>query len=173
MKKDSESILAYSCIKTPLGDISYTHDGKSIFSMYLGDTNKVFTKNIKRIKNKRIFIKRPHKKLEKELKEYANGKRKIFTVKTDISYMNPFAKRVLGKLKKLTYGKLTTYGKLAKNIGSPKAARAVGNAVGANPLPIIIPCHRVIKGDGSLGGFGCGIPFKKKLLKVEMPKVKW
>ncbi len=62
---------------------------------------------------------------------------------------------------------MMTYGMLAREIGRPKASRAVGQAVGANPLPIVIPCHRVIASDGSLGGFAWGINVKKKLLSIE------
>ena len=68
---------------------------------------------------------------------------------------------------KIPSGSVTTYGEIAHAIGNPKAARAVGAACGANPVPFLIPCHRVIAGDGSLGGFSSGLDVKEKLLKVE------
>jgi len=165
--KSSFKQINYSSIATKMGPISYTHDGKSIYSIFLGTTYTKFKKSLIKVKGKNIFKKIPHAKFEKEIREYASGKRKTFTVKTDISFMNPFARKVLSALKRTGYGKLTTYSSLAKKIGNPKASRAVGNAVGVNPCPIVIPCHRVIRTDGSLGGFGCGLPVKKKLLALE------
>ena len=85
--------------------------------------------------------------------------------------MNPegtdFQKSVWQALLKIPYGKTSSYKELANEIGKPKAMRAVGTAVGKNPFLIIVPCHRVIKNDGSLGGFAYGSEIKKKLLKIE------
>lgn len=79
----------------------------------------------------------------------------------------PFQIKVWKTLCTIPIGQTLSYGKLAKRIGMPKAARAVGNALGANPVPIFIPCHRVIASDGSLGGFSSGLDIKKLLLKKE------
>ena len=80
----------------------------------------------------------------------------------------PFQKKVWKALLKIPFGKIVSYKQLAVNIGKPKAFRAVANACGANPIPLFIPCHRVIKSDGTLGGFSSGIKIKKKLLKLEL-----
>ena len=74
---------------------------------------------------------------------------------------------MLDALKKIPYGKTSTYGDIASSIGRPRAVRAVGAANGRNPLPIVIPCHRVIGSDGSLTGFGGGLPAKQYLLTLE------
>ena len=79
----------------------------------------------------------------------------------------PFQKRVWNALKEIPYGETVSYKMLAERVGSPKAVRAVGAANGANPIPIILPCHRVIGNNGSLTGFGGGLPLKKKLLALE------
>ncbi len=79
----------------------------------------------------------------------------------------PFQRAVWRVLQTIPYGEVRTYQWVAKKIGRPKAVRAVGNACGANPLPVIIPCHRVIASDGSLGGFSGGLRRKKRLLKRE------
>jgi O-6-methylguanine DNA methyltransferase len=79
----------------------------------------------------------------------------------------PFQMSVWKQLCAIPYGKTVSYGKLAASIGKPKAARAVGGAVGSNPVPLLIPCHRVIGEDGSLTGFGLGLPMKKALLSHE------
>jgi len=78
-----------------------------------------------------------------------------------------FEKKVWDALLEIPYGSTSTYKLIAAKIGKPKACRAVGNAVGKNPIPVIIPCHRVIREDRSLGGFSSGIEIKKKLLRLE------
>ena len=78
-----------------------------------------------------------------------------------------FQQRVWKGLTEIPYGEVCGYGDLARRVGKPGAARAVGQANGANPIPIIIPCHRVISADGSIGGFSSGLPLKRKLLALE------
>lgn len=102
----------------------------------------------------------------RELRAYLDRKLREFTVPLDLELAAPFARKVLGKLCDVPYGKLTTYGELAARAGSPRGARAVGGAVGRNPIPIVIPCHRVVAGNG-LGGFGGGLPMKRVLLEIE------
>ena len=85
----------------------------------------------------------------------------------DLSSYTDFEISVLKETRKIPYGKTKTYSDIAKAIGKPKAARAVGNALGKNRTPILIPCHRVIKSDGGLGGFSMGLKWKKKLLEQE------
>lgn len=105
--------------------------------------------------------------IKRQLDKYFKGQPVVFKFQADINHGTAFQKKVWEKLSGLLPGQMVTYGMLAREIGRPKAARAVGQAVGANPLPIIIPCHRVIASDGSLGGFAWGINFKKKLLSIE------
>lgn len=102
----------------------------------------------------------------KELRAYVAGKRRDFTVPVDLELATPFARRVLTKLCDVPFGGLTTYGALAKGVGRPKGARAVGGAVGSNPVPVVVPCHRVVASTG-LGGFGGGLPMKRWLLRLE------
>ena len=98
-----------------------------------------------------------------QLNEYFNGKRRSFDLPLDLR-LKGFTRRVLEEVSRIPYGETATYGEVARRVGSPRAARAVGGAVGANPIPIIIPCHRVIAAGGKLGGFGGGVALKKKLL---------
>ncbi len=79
----------------------------------------------------------------------------------------PFQKRVWESLVEIPYGKILTYGQVAAGVGCPRGARAVGQAVGSNRIPIVIPCHRVIASQGKLGGFGCGLEVKRFLLDLE------
>ena len=102
----------------------------------------------------------------KELRAYVAGNRHEFTVPVDLELATPFARRVLTKLQDVPFGGLTTYGELARGVGRPKGARAVGGAVGSNPVPVVVPCHRVVASNG-LGGFGGGLPMKRWLLRLE------
>jgi methylated-DNA-[protein]-cysteine S-methyltransferase len=97
---------------------------------------------------------------------YLEGKLRVFDLPLDLRG-SPFRRRVLAAVSKIPYGKTSSYGDIARRAGSPGGARAVGQAVGANPIPIIVPCHRVIASDGSLGGFGLGLPMKRRLLHLE------
>ncbi len=103
---------------------------------------------------------------ERQLKAYFAGRLQNFDLKLSPSGTE-FQLQVLKALQQIPYGKTTTYGELAKQIGRPKASRAVGMANGRNPLPIVIPCHRVIGVNGDLTGFGGGLPTKLKLLNLE------
>ena len=86
--------------------------------------------------------------------------------------VTPFQKKVLESMKMIPYGHTMSYQALAESIGIPKGSRAVGNACGANPLPLYYPCHRVIKSDGGLGGFSGGLNIKEQLLLLESQKIK-
>jgi len=112
------------------------------------------------------------KEVKKQLKEYFQGKRKSFDVKLDINYLPEFKKKVLKECAKISSGKVSTYGKLAKKAGSPKAARAVGQTMALNPISLVIPCHRVVGSGGHLTGFGGGLNLKKKILLREGIKIK-
>ena len=101
-----------------------------------------------------------------QLQEYFAGERKTFLLPL-IPEGTEFQRVVWSELQKIPYGETISYKGLADRIGKPKAVRAVGAANGANPIPIIIPCHRVIGNDGSLTGFGGGLPLKKRLLELE------
>jgi methylated-DNA-[protein]-cysteine S-methyltransferase len=101
-----------------------------------------------------------------QLSEYFSGCRTAFTVPLGPEGTE-FQTTVWGHLRNIPYGQTISYGELAKRVGNPKASRAVGAANGCNPIPIMIPCHRVIGSDGTLTGFGGGLPTKKALLTLE------
>lgn len=105
--------------------------------------------------------------IKRQLQEYFYGTRKKFDIKFDTSQGTDFQRRVWQALRDIPYGETRTYGEIAKIVGSPKGARAVGMACNKNPLLIITPCHRVIGSTGSLTGFACGIDIKKLLLDIE------
>ena len=98
---------------------------------------------------------------------YLAGKARSFALPLDWGDHSPFQMKVWEVLRGIPYGRVRSYGWVARKIGRPRAARAVGAACGANPVPLLVPCHRVVAGDGSLGGFSGGLPNKKRLLKLE------
>jgi methylated-DNA-[protein]-cysteine S-methyltransferase len=102
----------------------------------------------------------------RQLHEYFAGRRREFDLPL-APQGTVFQKAVWRALREIPYGTAISYGELARRVGNPRASRAVGSANGANPLPIVIPCHRVIAADGSLGGFGAGLPTKQALLGLE------
>jgi methylated-DNA-[protein]-cysteine S-methyltransferase len=105
--------------------------------------------------------------LTDRLTRYLRGEAEDFADRLDLSGTTGFQQRVWSIVRNIPRGETRSYGWIARQLGSPKAARAVGQAVGRNPLPIIIPCHRVISGNGQLGGFGGGLEIKKFLLNLE------
>jgi O-6-methylguanine DNA methyltransferase len=102
-----------------------------------------------------------------EVVEYLRGQRVFFSVPVDLSQTPPFQRRVLEAARQIPFGEARAYGWVAGRIGSPRAVRAVGTALGKNPVPLIVPCHRVWRSDGSLGGYLFGEALKRRLLDLE------
>jgi methylated-DNA-[protein]-cysteine S-methyltransferase len=103
----------------------------------------------------------------RELEEYFGGRRRQFEVALDWTLIGPFGRRVLKATSEIPYGGVQSYAEVASDAGSPRGARATGNALGSNPIPIIIPCHRVLRSGGALGGYGGGLDRKRWLLQLE------
>jgi methylated-DNA-[protein]-cysteine S-methyltransferase len=105
--------------------------------------------------------------IRRELDEYFDGRRATFSTPVDMSLVSGFQKDVLAATANLSYGSTVNYAQIANAAGNPKAARAAGTALGKNPLPIVIPCHRIVRADGSLGGYLGGVDAKAWLLATE------
>ncbi len=165
-------------INSPIGIITITASNLGIKALQIKFDNKQAGNN-----NKLKIIQTTHKHLpnslqeeiclqaEQELMEYFLGLRKKFSIKLDPEGTK-FQKTVWTALCKIPYGQTISYKTIAENIKTPKAYRAVGNANSKNPIPIIIPCHRVISSDGSLGGYSLGLHIKKFLLNFEQKNTK-
>jgi methylated-DNA-[protein]-cysteine S-methyltransferase len=106
-------------------------------------------------------------RVRRELDEYFAGRRRAFDLELDLRAAPEFHRRVLAELSRVEYGHTTTYGTLAAQVGAPKAARAVGTVMNRNPVPIVLPCHRVVGASGSLTGYGGGLERKEWLLRLE------
>ena len=103
----------------------------------------------------------------RQLDEYFAGDRRRFELPLDRSLSHGFRRRVLEELVKVGYGEVTSYQELAARVGHPRASRAVGTAMATNPIPIVQPCHRVLRSGGALGGYGGGLDVKRRLLRLE------
>jgi methylated-DNA-[protein]-cysteine S-methyltransferase len=103
----------------------------------------------------------------RELDEYFAGKRQEFDLETDLSPVPDFQRLALRELARVPFGEVTTYGALAAKIGKPGAARAIGGAMNRNPIPIVLPCHRVVGSNGKLVGYAGGLDRKEQLLRLE------
>lgn len=102
-----------------------------------------------------------------QLLAYIQGTRRDFSLPVDLSAGTSFQRKVWKTIARIPYGRVRSYQWVASRVGGKRYARAVGMALGANPVPIVVPCHRIIAHDGSLGGFSCGLPVKRRLLKLE------
>lgn len=159
----------YTMINSPVGRLYAAKTAKGI--SFLSLSRKGWEKHLKDLK--RDTNVELHKNdvtflpLKKALKKYFSGEEVRFSFPFDIFWGTPFQKRVWNVMRKIPYGETRSYRWLAQRVGNSRKARAVGQACGSNPLPILIPCHRVIKSDGGLGGFGGGLHIKRKLLKLE------
>jgi methylated-DNA-[protein]-cysteine S-methyltransferase len=105
--------------------------------------------------------------VRRELEKYFEGKLQDFDVPLDWSLTGDFARRVLRRTARIPYGSVASYGDVAMGVGTPRGARAVGNALGSNPIPVVVPCHRVVRTGGAIGGYGGGLTRKRFLLALE------
>ena len=105
--------------------------------------------------------------IRKELDEYFEGKRRRFDIRVDLSPVHGFRRKVLEHTARIPYGSVSTYTEVAAKAGSPRGMRAAGNALGSNPVPIVVPCHRVLRTGGALGGYTGGLDRKVTLLRLE------
>ena len=103
----------------------------------------------------------------RELDEYFDRRRQEFDVPLDWRLVGPFQRKVLGACAAIPFGRVSTYQEMAASAGNPRASRAAGNALGANPMPIVVPCHRVLRSGGGFGGYTGGIDKKRMLLELE------
>lgn len=156
--------LYYNKIDTIFGQLFIIGNEDRVTDLIIGKKN--FDK-LKRDRDRLELSKSGElKKAAREIDLYLKGKSDNFKLNLDITTGTDFQKTVWKKLLEIPFGKVITYRELANRIENPKAARAVGNAVGANPIPIVIPCHRVV-GSSGLGGYSLGLDIKRKLLSLE------
>lgn len=158
----------FDSVVTPLGLVFFGVSEIGVCDLMLGETSEVRYRSRLSEFAVNVCRSRVHgKDLPKQLAEYFSDSHYQFTVSVDLRRSTVFTKRVLKEVMKCPAGMLMTYGGIARRIGSPRSGQAVGAALGRNPVPIIIPCHRVIKRGGNLGGFSHGLSVKRVLLGFE------
>jgi methylated-DNA-[protein]-cysteine S-methyltransferase len=160
--------VAYDMVDTPIGElfVAVTPAGLCRIS-YDPETDRVVD-NLARTVGTRVL--RSAKSLDptrRQLAEYFERRRTEFDLELDLRLAAGFSRRVLAELALVPYGEVTTYGELAKRADRPRAARAVGTVMNRNPIPIVLPCHRVVGSSGSLVGYGGGLERKEALLRLE------
>jgi len=165
--------LKYACWDSPLGPILLLSNGQGLFRIAINPTLAEYLEQIQNQYQQEIIAdKKALARPLKALQEYFQGKRRNFKLDLDLGAATVFQKCVWQTLMKIPYGQVRSYQWVAHQIGVPQGARAVGAANRCNPLPIVIPCHRVIKADGKLGGYSGGIAVKQALLKLEGVRLK-
>ncbi len=153
--------MYYCYLETPIGDLLLAGDDETLSLVGFPKGKMRHDPGPEWIYNEKPFA-----IARQQLQEYFAGDRKQFDLPLNLSGTE-FQVQVLEELRRIPYGETTSYGDIAKRIGRPKAMRAVGAANGRNPIPIIIPCHRVIGSGGDLTGFGGGLDTKEALLRLE------
>jgi methylated-DNA-[protein]-cysteine S-methyltransferase len=155
------SAMSYTLMQSPIGPLMLAGDKDGLHLVHFATGRRPRSPQADWIEDKS-----PFKEVIRQLEAYFEGKLQDFDLPLVLDGTE-FQLLVWRNLQKIPYGETVSYGQLAKRIGSPDAARAVGLANGSNPIPIIVPCHRVIGSNGDLTGFGGGLPLKKKLLALE------
>jgi methylated-DNA-[protein]-cysteine S-methyltransferase len=169
MKNDVSMIYLGELNATPLGDLRLAASNLGLVAVEWADNQPELDSYLAKLK---LPFQPEPKKLKpyaKELAEYLNEKRTTFTIPIDWTFFTPFQREALQAVYRIPYGETHTYIDIAREINRPNAYRAVGAANAMNPMPIVVPCHRVIGMDGKLHGYGGGegLPTKEWLLKME------
>ncbi|MDR4474638.1 MAG: methylated-DNA--[protein]-cysteine S-methyltransferase [Nitrospira sp.] len=152
-----------STFKTPWGWVTVTASNKGLTSIDLSPSARVSESGPLGDDSARAIV----EEAKRQLLAYLDGARREFSIPVDWSAGTTFQRNVWRAITKIPYGRLRSYQWVAVRVGGKQYARAVGMALGANPVPIVVPCHRIVAHDGSLGGFSCGLPLKRRLLKLE------
>ncbi|HEY7887369.1 MAG TPA: methylated-DNA--[protein]-cysteine S-methyltransferase [Steroidobacteraceae bacterium] len=159
--KTTPNTVYWHEIDSPVGGLLLAGDGASLIQVGFQSGPRPL-----RVAGDWIENSKPFRTVIAQLVAYFAGERRSFDLPL-APRGTEFQRRVWRALTEIPYGKTISYGELARRIGNPSASRAVGLANGANPLPIVVPCHRVIGANGSLTGFGGGLPIKQRLLALE------
>jgi methylated-DNA-[protein]-cysteine S-methyltransferase len=165
--------VAYTSIDSPFGPLLAAATRRGLVRLAYPDegTDAVVEHLAQRVSPRVIEVPARLDEIRRELDEYFEGDRHRFDVGIDWALTTGFARKVLQATSRIPFGQLRTYGEMASRAGNDRAARATGNALGSNPIPIVVPCHRVVRAGGHLGGYTGGIERKIRLLGIEGVRV--
>jgi methylated-DNA-[protein]-cysteine S-methyltransferase len=170
-RADAEGLLdvAYRTLDTPVGPLLLAGTARGLVRVAYHTENHDHVLTILARQISPRILSAPHRldTAAREIDEYFAGRRQEFDLPLDFSLAHGFRLTVLSHLAGIAYGRTASYGAVAAAVGHPKAVRAVGTACATNPLPVVVPCHRVVRSDGSLGGYLGGLAAKQALLALE------
>jgi methylated-DNA-[protein]-cysteine S-methyltransferase len=160
--------VAFDVVDSPIGDLLVATSDRGLAAISFDSDPGDHLERLARIAGPRVLRSpRSVDTARRELDEYFEGRRRTFDLSLDLRALPPFTTSVLGELARVPYGKTTTYGELARRVGRPRAARAVGTVMNRNRIPIVLPCHRVVGATGDLTGYAGGLDVKLTLLELE------
>jgi methylated-DNA-[protein]-cysteine S-methyltransferase len=161
--------VAYTVVPSPVGDLVVAATRKGLVRVgFPHETSDAVIEELAALLSPRV-LESPAEldEVRRELDEYFEGRRTRFEVPIDMSLTRGFTRKVLRATSKIPFGSVSTYREMARKAGNDRAYRAAGNALGSNPIPIVVPCHRVLHSGGGLGGYGGGLDVKRYLLELE------
>ena len=161
--------VAYDVLDdTPIGPLLLAVTDRGVCRIAFEAEPEAHLESLARVFGPRVLrTSKPVDRVRRELDEYFAGRRRRFELEPDVRYLPAYNRTVLRELARVEYGSTTTYGALAAKTGNPRAARAVGTVMHRNPVPIVLPCHRVVGASGSLTGYAGGLARKEQLLRLE------
>jgi methylated-DNA-[protein]-cysteine S-methyltransferase len=168
---DADQLLdvAYRTVDSPVGTLllAATDQGVVRVAYQLEHHDQVLQTLAERVSPRILYAPRRLDQVARQLAEYFDGERREFVLPLDFRLAHGFRREVLSRLRMINYGRTESYSQVAAATGHPRAVRAVGTACATNPLPVIVPCHRVLRSDGKLGGYIGGLQTKAALLSLE------
>jgi methylated-DNA-[protein]-cysteine S-methyltransferase len=168
---DREGLIdvAYATLDSPLGPLLAVATGQGLVMLSYGDdsVDEKLTRLAARLSPRILEAPGRLERVRRELEEYFEGTRRHFELPVDWSLISGYARVVLEHTSEIPYGQALSYAQVSQDVGNPRGARATGNALGSNPIPIVIPCHRVLRTGGALGGYTGGLDRKRFLLALE------
>jgi methylated-DNA-[protein]-cysteine S-methyltransferase len=161
--------VALATMDSPVGELLVAVTRRGLVTLAFEDEprEEVVARLARRVSPRVLEAAAPTDAARRELEEYFDARRHAFDLGIDRRLIGEFAWSVLRATSRVGFGELATYGQIAERIHRPNAARAVGRALGSNPIPIVIPCHRIVGSGGSLTGYAGGLPRKQTLLRLE------
>jgi methylated-DNA-[protein]-cysteine S-methyltransferase len=171
-RAEAEGLLdvAYASVESPLGPLVVAATPRGLvrvsYSEFRGE-DEVLEELARRVSPRDLEAPAKLDPVRRELDEYFEGRRSGFDVPIDWSHLAGFTREVLTATARIPFGEVSTYAGVAEAAGRPRAVRAAGNALGSNPMPVVVPCHRVLRTGGGLGGYTGGLERKEFLLRLE------
>jgi methylated-DNA-[protein]-cysteine S-methyltransferase len=166
---DRESLVdvAYAVVDSPMGPLTAATTPRGLVRLAYPGEEGVLEELSARISPRVLEVPARLDRIHRELDDYFDKRLRRFRFAVDWALVGPFARKILAVTAQIPYGTVRSYGDVAARTGNPRASRAAGNALGSNPIPIVVPCHRVVRSGGALGGYTGGLDRKEFLLRLE------